>query len=314
MRWVPVDRSDPLLDAELTRTTRLALELYRLSPGSAVHRGPVLRSIRSSLAAVFPEPVVDSLLFNGFAFSEDSETNPEIGFDAKMETLAATLAASEAGSLTAAQEDTLQEVVTRYLALLASSLEARYSLQQESERRIQEAKERFKAESWNAAIVHLALGTTWRSEDSSWERFVNEMVSAFAGGALPVTRHGQVTAHGQFEKHYRDASETDWSYFAGLRFLAGKNDFHWSMEGSYRRTRFRAVAGDETEPPRESAVVNAYGVTTGVEIKIAEGVWLELAIGGEFPEGDAFKSDFISLGSLKYAVAKESRYRKLRGG
>jgi hypothetical protein len=166
-------------------------------------------------------------------------------------------------------------------------------------RSVEEAKRNYQDSTWAGTILQGAFGWTWRSADASWEALETDAFAAFASFSCPLDRR---RVQGVVQLRYDDDLDSSGKTTSvGARLLGGRNDLHGTLEWSLRHSKEGA-----------GSWVDEQQVTAGVEVKFAEGTWIELAIGGTIPEDDDERSEFLSFGGLKYAVHGKSEYEQLR--
>lgn len=176
-------------------------------------------------------------------------------------------------------------------------------------RETEAAWEAWTAERWNA--VRLAVAAAWgvRLEASELDEREYAGWKAWAVGSAPLGRRGQLI--GQLAREQRprlgeEASFREWS--AGARALVGSPRIHAYLE-LLAESRDSDAAPDP-EPTPESGESGLW--STGVEARIAEGLWASVGFGSRFATslGTAEKT-FVLLG-LRWGLSSAARMDALR--
>ena len=151
---------------------------------------------------------------------------------------------------------------------------------------------------WNKPVAQLGLGTVLNSIDNTWEGMDDEQVTLFIGCALPVSSFGQGILNFQSSFFHQDSAKYKYDLKMGGRLLAGNSDFRGSIEALYHLA-FKKNANSDLKRLR---------TTAGFELKISQGIWLELAVGADNVLEKDDKTSFLSLFNFKYAFQKARRF------
>ncbi len=294
VRWIPIDRTDPLADPDLHEKASQILDEVVVT----ADKNPPLARVGSALTGAWKDRLAAEPLRFGEAISQVLEalrgaTSGEsalAGVDRALATVAISRAALPESTRLVVQSaaSELAEINTRIARGLS-----------DAEKRLGAERERFKQAAWNKTVVELAAGTTWASDGGTWSGLKTDRFSSFAGAGVGLTNHGQGILQLKYDNAWRSASDTTTSWTAGGRLLAGSSDIHGSLEAAHTRTRTKSKG--ELKTTRLAA---------GVEFQVISGAWLEVAIGGTVPENGPSK--IFSLASVKYALRNESDYAKRR--
>jgi hypothetical protein len=291
IRWVPIDFSDPLNDPELNQEVNSGLAYFDFSSFAATKRKAYQDQVRNFFIRLEP---------NGAkAFNMIRELDPvrldsvRISVDSLVEEIVATRKAQGGAQFSATE---LQNI--RALAALGLAFRGTADVAGDVNRLIEDARNRFKDRTWNATVVQLSVGTIWNSPTSSWNALRSDRLSAFGGGSFRLGSFGEWIAQIQYTSWYGDTANEKWSYSVGTRFLAGSSDLHGTVEALYASTkRINPQPDDQT-----------LRYTLGIETKLSEGLWLEIAMGALTPQGSGSHPGMISLANLKYAFGKQSKF------
>jgi hypothetical protein len=174
---------------------------------------------------------------------------------------------------------------------------------------IAEAKKEFKRKHWNDVILKVGAGNIWTSTANTWAGLQSQKVSGYLSFAFPLWHQkGNFSGQGvvllQGGHNYDDNKEMADDFIGGARVVLGSNKVHGSLElvyqsQTYKKTSELSIAKDNLETLRS---------TIGLEIRMNDGLWLELATGISGPSKDFLKNaGMIGIGSVKYTIKKESR-------
>ena len=179
-------------------------------------------------------------------------------------------------------------------------------------RETEEAWEAWTAERWNAARLAVAAAWGLRLEASELDERDYAGWKAWAVGALPLGRRGQVI--GQLAREERpglaeDPAFRDWT--VGARALAGSPRINGFLEALAVWRDGEGEIDPETglaiEEDDESGIWSA-----GIEARVAEGLWASAGFGSRFAalDGEAEKT-FVLIG-LRWGVSSAARFDALR--
>lgn len=180
------------------------------------------------------------------------------------------------------------------------------------EKEIKRQKRIFEEQNWNRLVVQIKTGAKYNSEDGAisdlsivnWRIFggVAGRVPGFSRGPLSSGKfasNSQVVYQLNYANYRTDVSPLTWEFSTGLRLLYGKSNKRFSGEVLYSQASVKGETQSTNEYIR---------YTIGGEMKVSEGLWLELAIGGQkFLQGDDSTRVVPEFG-IKYAIQKKSRF------
>ena len=174
-----------------------------------------------------------------------------------------------------------------------------------------EAWEAWTAEHWNAARLAAAAAWGLRLEESELDERDYAGWGAWAVGALPLGRRGQLIAQlAREDRADLDAQPgfTEWS--VGARALVGSAKINAFVE--YLAVSREIDGPVETEP---SDLEEDSGLwSAGIEARVAEGLWASAGFGNRFATilADAEKT-FVAIG-LRWGISSAARMDALRSG
>jgi hypothetical protein len=176
-----------------------------------------------------------------------------------------------------------------------------------------EAWEAWTAERWNAA--RLALAAAWGARLQASELDDRDYAGwrAWAVGAAPLGRGGQLI--GQLSREERPALGEEarfGAWTAGARVLAGSPRINGFLEllAESRQVDEVAVEGG-AEPPDEDDGTGIW--SAGIEARVAEGLWASAGLGSRFAAlHEADEKTFVAIG-LRWGISSAARIDVLRG-
>jgi hypothetical protein len=291
IRCVPLDYSDPLNDEELNREVNNSLAYFDLSTLSAEKRKKYLDQVSDLFVGVERDPVKIYNLINIFDPVRLDTIN--ITVDSLVKEIIAQRKTQSDVQLTSVE---LQRIKT--MAGIGLSFRRGTDVAEDVNRLIENAQRSFTKRKWNAAVIQLSAGTILNSSTSSWSTLRSSRFSAFAGGSFPFCSFGQFITQLQYTAWYGNDSNEKTSYSIGARLVAGTSGLHGTLEALFASTK-RTV-------PRPDDRTLRY--TLGLELKMAEGIWLELAMGAVVPQDGGLHSGMMSLANVKYAFGKQAKF------
>lgn len=207
------------------------------------------------------------------------------------------------------QSQTLSTLVAQNAKLTFTELREEKEFEKGFSEALKREKKIFVEENWNRLVVQFKVGSKYNSTDNSIKDFalLNWRIFGGIAGRVP----GLANSNSKFAKrsqviyqasyiNYKDTSmPLKWEFSTGGRLLLGKADKRLSAEFLYSQASVNGETTEKTEYIR---------YTIGGEMKINEGLWLELAVGGQkFLEGNDDARVVPQFG-LKYAIQKKSRF------
>lgn len=307
-RWVPVDKTDPSTgDKTFDRNIEASFRLWdglRQRDSTLVYLTnqrfiPLVRSILTN-HGIEPTSVEEKIFDVYDALPEtssisraDADTlNAAWLYDRLVDNLDGVGVAED--SLSDDEESELLTLCREYSSVLAVDEGEIVRLANAAVKR---AKEDFKQRSWNAMVIHVALGAVWTSFDGTWGGLRTNYFRGYVGMAYPVGSFGQIIGHLEFDKYERDDAIQDRAWSAGVRSILGGSDFRGTGEFFFRK-----VDGKESQFDEEKL-----SLKIGTEIKIHAGLWLELGIGSDLPTGEESEGRILTLANLKYSLNPSAR-------
>lgn len=287
-KWVFADKSDPLLDKEYRLSIEKLLRKHsitsELQNQSLIHLRETLKNIDKDFfeRVLFPDTITK--IFDLFDFEKPS--NPEY-----VATTIASFYKKHNRPLSNDEEAKILPVIVEFFAQVES-------VKQQKQVLMEEFKEVKKRITWNKSVGQVGLGVILNSADQTWEALKSDKFSGFIGYSVPLTKYGQIMFQTQFTAYYTDSVQYKSIFTFGSRILFGSSDIRGSLEGLYVKKE-QKLAKEDLETLR---------MTLGFEVKMANGLWLELAVGVNSATSDYKHSSLISLANVKYAFNKERRF------
>ena len=290
LRWVPIDKADPyepgsdlrkdlnkvfndrsgaqqIIDDARAFGERYINFLTSLSPNTDfIKKGRLVLQIKSS------DPfLVDGNLDSAVVAVRNRLT--KIGEDL------------EGFSPDAINAQELRELVVEYREV-ALSLRQKEMYTRE---KVIQARRNFKETKWNKLSLQVAGGFV-ASTNGDIDDLKEESLSGFAGISFPLIPNSQMIIHAQGNWVFNDSDDR---LVLGGRFLYGNANRRFSLEGLYGANDNRL--GEDR-----------YRLLIGGEVRLANGVYLEIAAGPNLPEGG--NSSLLTLGSLRYGIGQGQRF------
>ena len=187
---------------------------------------------------------------------------------------------------------------------------------------IEQCHRQFKDRRWNASSVAVGVAPEWHSPTGRWGDFDsggaaawasvalalsrNEQFQSPAGTTVPVERpFGQLVVQGRYRadelvpnKQARGTFFEKDSAGVAARLMIGSGDRALVVEAEVAR-----------EMPERGDSVSAFNLSVGGQMRLANDVWLSLAVGGNRGGvSDEERSAFV-LSSFKWALSREPSLR-----
>jgi hypothetical protein len=161
---------------------------------------------------------------------------------------------------------------------------------------IRTIRQRIERQKWNAASLYVDVAVSWMSTDSSWAAVRPRTAGILAAASFPVGR----AAHGVVQVAHRQGLGGDEprhrSLSMGARLLAGNQRSRLSIEGATERREHEETLSSEWSGR----------ATLGTEFRVADGLWIEIALGSEFDAASG--PTIISLANVKYTFRTKPRF------
>lgn len=322
LKWTPVDLASSAHDERLERAVLAEFRSFSQSSSPAVRRSAMSRKLDLTARSLGLNDTQTDAVSDAF-FAPNAGARRDSALRARVK---AVLAAPASG-LTQQQAATIELLAEELIALEAGNEAAIAGLGQ----RIGTIKESYLDSSWNKTALQIAGGITALAPNSTWQELSADRFAGYAGASLAIGDWGQVLAQvgagGSMQTapvfrqdssaSIRDSASvvanspferTSWSL--GGRVVLGGANVHGTLEAAYSSSSFEASLLDTAANTTRAFTSNANSIrlTIGVEVKLADGAWLELAVGSDSRNNPAGRPVILALGNIKYAFAKEPRY------
>ena len=177
---------------------------------------------------------------------------------------------------------------------------------------VKKQKQIFIEENWNRLVVQFKAGAKYNADEGTVNDFsiLNYRIFGGLAGRVPgfakgeaaksnFAKNSQVVCQANYTSYRDGVSILNWEFSTGGRLLYGKANKRFSGEFLYSKASMKGETNETLEYIR---------YTVGGEIKVSEGLWFEIAVGGQkFLEGDEAARLVPEFG-IKYAVQKKSRF------
>lgn len=307
-KWTFIDKTDPLLDKENNRhLIDLNLQMRRQDISNTSQFAKmydlVLKNI-DSVKMMNGALAVDSALNSFLELNDTIRVNTDVFIlSDSLTRMINTFIVSKHGPgavlLSPKEESRVFELCRTFK--ITSEFKEAYLLKTTED--FLKAKKDWKKRHWNATVVSAGFGEVWNSLDNKWESLRGQFYKTYFNAKFPIQRWAQISSIVSYSVPQTPNIKTDSTtlshLFAGGRFLMGNADNRFSIDLGYRFS--------ETE-------VSTYNnknlsVNLGFEIKLNEGIFLEIACGINGKPNELFKSgNILSLGALKYSFNKDRRF------
>lgn len=322
INWTPVDRTDPVASRALQNffanylanrdsiANQISFAGQRNKHLQDVNQ--FLNSLSTSAGALSPVAKVSILQYFSGGYRNrliryDSTDNQLYAIALKDSVL------QKMGKLTITLNNTQDQTLSTLIAQNAKLTFTEQKEEKEFEKSFSEALKRekkiFVEENWNRLVIQFKTGSKYNSAENSvkdlallnWRVFagVAGRVPGLRNSNTPFAKRSQVIYQVSYINYKDKSMPLNWEFSTGGRLLLGKADKRLSAEFLYSQASLRGETIEKSEYIR---------YTIGGEMKIDEGLWLELAIGGQkFLEGNDAARVVPQFG-LKYAIQKKSRF------
>ena len=204
----------------------------------------------------------------------------------------------------------IDDLLEIYFASLKSSKEKQINDKSSFEKIIADEKDNFKKEHWNDLVLKFGAGNIWNSSTNKWGQLKPQKFSSYVsfGFALWKSKDRKFSGQGilllQGGQNYDDSDVNNRQFIGGGRVVMGSNKIHGSIELVYQADGYKKIGEITAKGTKETL-----RSTLGVEIRMSDGLWVELATGINGGPKDFFKNaDMLGIASVKYTFKKESRF------
>lgn len=296
-KWVIIDKSDYLDNKDFIRKIiGFQEQILNLNPVSAdkkeafttnytkyIHdargRNAESSNIISELNKIFDTPGLDKQ-------EEWNKLNPtESGLREKI---------NKINGLSNDNKQKLYGFANEYLAMVNAVKSNKIPVIEQLEEYI----DNYKKNNWNSNALQIGVGQIFNSPDKSWKGIKSNYAGSYLNGALKMGNWGQGLLQITYNKYSADSAKPENSYSIGTRLLLGSYSFRFSLDYSFFQSKLNVT----------EAIEKNTKLALGIEFKVADGTWLELAVGNSGENLDLAK--VFSLANFKYAFNKEQRFIK----
>jgi hypothetical protein len=202
------------------------------------------------------------------------------------------------------KEKDVDRLILDYYPVLNEIIALKHKDQQAFARLMDEERERYIRARWNAGVLKMGLGNIWYSPGFTWSHLQHNKFSAFLSWGFPFWRWGQGILHTQYIYTYTGEVRDQSSWLIGGRIIAGSNRVHGTVEGAFQTNAVvRYLSG---RVPDDASSVRA---TAGIELRLYDGLWIELAAGVHGPYYDFSRyDDILIFGNVKYTFKQSHRF------
>lgn len=159
-------------------------------------------------------------------------------------------------------------------------------------------KEKWLQEHWNSSVFLLSAGLKMNSPDSRWDGLKSQKIVGCINYAYPLGKVAQNIW--QVKNNYYVSGDTinKNEFYVGTRLLIGNQSTRFSIEGSYNNYTSKISSRNDEK----------LKVTVGLEFKLSDGLWFEIAGGIDQSVKTGSKPTSIGSGNFKYALQKKRRF------
>jgi hypothetical protein len=170
--------------------------------------------------------------------------------------------------------------------------------------RLAKVRQDFLDNNWNKTVATIDVGELSSSASGTWGDMKGQKAGAAFLLALPAGKSAQFVAQVQARKGFGSAPDETSFYSGGGRLLVGGAAKRFSIEGLVSKA-------NDIDPQKNGVSKRA---TIGTEIRVSDGLWIELAVGSEWTPANANSgSRLLSLANLKYAFNSKPRFDQIPG-
>lgn len=317
-KWVPIDKSNPIGDPAFYRLLGIYASGYKSDrtreysqideeisrvfnydiqnnpTEDELKKVTIVSEILTNDPIIYKKNIINGGIENLQKFLMDSITNSF---------------ANESLELSDIEKEDLDIVVIKYSLYVLSKLNVDHKdFKNYIKPIMKKIKDDYKKEHWNAFAFQLSGGWIGSSKENNYDDLETEKFSFFMGISGPSINKentqikGQWLAQVKFEDDFTNNNYLEQGYSIGGRHLLGNSDNRWSVEVLYSNTSFKKKENTEISD------LSFIRYTTGVELKLTDGTWLEFALGGQkILEGDKNTTILTTFG-FKHALQSKRRY------
>ncbi|SKC42161.1 hypothetical protein [Ohtaekwangia koreensis] len=212
-------------------------------------------------------------------------------------------------NLDSAQSNALSMLIVQNAKLTFTEQAEEEEFAENFSEELKRQKKIFIEENWNRLVIQLKAGSKYNSAENTikdlsllnWRIFggIAGRIPGLANSNSTLAKSSQVIYQASYINYKDKSMPLKWEFSTGGRLLLGKADKRLSAEFLYSQATINGETTDKSEYIR---------YTIGGEMKINEGLWLELAVGGQkFLQGNDDTRVVPQFG-LKYAIQKKSRF------
>jgi len=169
-------------------------------------------------------------------------------------------------------------------------------------------KEQFKKDNWNNYALQLSAGGAWQSPSKTLQNLGAESINSALTFGFPLrfkkskflSKHSQILLQGKYIGFAKpDSNQLNYSFSAGARFLLGNYTNRFSAEILYVKEENKTV----------NYLAEGIRYSIGLEVKVSDNNWLELAVGGQ-NFSDRSGLNILPRFAFRRAFGNENRFFK----
>ena len=317
VNWTPIDKTDPVGDKGLQNY--FANYLSTLGQGDfskslPEQRKEHLSTVRDSLDFLNGNQKISVLELFSTRYDERLARYGEdsVSYVAAMRDTVLSRLAKLAVQTDSDQNETILTLISENAALTFRAFRAEADFKERFTEEVKKLKQNFLEENWNRLVVQFKAGAKYSAAEGTANdlSILNYRIFGGLAGRVPgfgtgdaaeskFAKNSQVVCQANYTSYRDGVSSLDWEFSTGGRLLYGKADKRFSGEFQYSKASMKGETSETLEYIQ---------YTVGGEIKVSDGLWFELAVGGQkFLQGDDATKLVPEFG-IKYAVQKKSRF------
>lgn len=159
-------------------------------------------------------------------------------------------------------------------------------------------KDKWLEEHWNSSVFLLSAGLKMNSSNGRWDGLKGQKLVACINYAFPLGKIAQNIWQAKNNYYVSGDSINKNEFYLGTRLLIGNQATRFSVEGSYNNYTSKISSKNDER----------LKVTVGLEFKLADGLWFEIAGGIDQSVKTESKPISVGSGNFKYALQKKRRF------
>ncbi len=313
IKWVPIDNTIPHGEKDKDFFQNVYFQTIELSTKRSEKFESDYKKFKAYMMKICNNDPVTSTAIQNASFDleeNDDNTDHENIKNDKIDDPTQYLAnkmyealANEGISITGQDTSTIRKYAQKFVNHIQDD-----AYKKKTQLKVEELKAEYKKDNWYKGSLLFSAGMVTALPDNKWKEARFNKFSAIVSGATPLgikffkKHYSQVLGQVKMDWATSDTVEFTTKYSIGTRLIIGNADNRVSIEGLYNSTQLKPEF-----QRNNSDQLRFLRTSVGLELKILNDTWLELALGNQWYFEGENGSELVPNFGFKHAFQNRKR-------